>query len=173
MACGAKFEEAVKLASQELELSVGCHVLLVDAFPLLELQQVSSLAIANSGNVKFRDSLVHFACLAAARRLNEDEIEAEITAQIRKLQAVGIQVSHLDSHKHTHMFPVVFKPMLRAAKKCGVRAVRNPRRATSRGGKPLACRFVVKTGKPGGLPPQARTKPRLGIATTNRNPRDR
>jgi len=126
MACGAKFEEAVKLASQELELSVGCHVLLVDAFPLLELQQVSSLAIANSGNVKFRDSLVHFACLAAARRLNEDEIEAEITAQIRKLQAVGIQVSHLDSHKHTHMFPVVFKPMLRAAKKCGVRAVRNP-----------------------------------------------
>ena len=67
-----------------------------------------------------------FACLALARRLDEDEIEAEITAQIRKLQAAGLQVSHLDSHKHTHMFPVVFRPMLRAAKKCGIRAVRNP-----------------------------------------------
>src|SRR5262249_25612756 len=60
------------------------------------------------------------------RRLDEDQIEAEITAQIRKLQAAGIQVSHLDSHKHTHMFPVVFRPMLRAARSCGIRAVRNP-----------------------------------------------
>jgi predicted glycoside hydrolase/deacetylase ChbG (UPF0249 family) len=84
------------------------------------------LATANIGTPKFRDSLVSFACLAAARRLKEDEIEAEITAQIRKLQAAGIRVSHLDSHKHTHMFPVVFRPLLRAAKKCGIRAVRNP-----------------------------------------------
>jgi chitin disaccharide deacetylase len=147
MACGAKFQEAVDMASRAPRLSVGCHVLLVDASPVLELQQVSSLAFvsnsspnsgpnsdtgfghgfdSNSGTPKFRDSLVSFACLAVARRLDEDEIEAEITAQIRKLQAAGIQVSHLDSHKHTHMFPVVFRPMLRAAKKCGIRAVRNP-----------------------------------------------
>jgi hopanoid biosynthesis associated protein HpnK len=138
MACGAKSQEAVDLASRAPQLSVGCHVLLVDASPVLDVQQVSSLAFVNSrpnsgpnfshnsGTPKFRDSLVSFACLAVARRLNEDEIEAEITAQIRKLQAAGIQVSHLDSHKHTHMFPVVFRPMLRAAKKCGIRAVRNP-----------------------------------------------
>src|SRR4029077_20005296 len=131
MACGAKFQEAVDMASRAPQLSVGCHVLLVDASPVLDVQQVSSLAFVsnsspNSGTAKFRDSLVSFACLAVARRLDEDEIEAEITAQIRKLQAAGIQVSHLDSHKHTHMFPVVFRPMLRAAKKCGIRAVRNP-----------------------------------------------
>ena len=155
MACGAKFLEAVGLASRAPGMSVGCHVLLVDASPVLELQQVSSLAFvsnsspnsgrnsgpgfghnsdtgfghgfdSSSGTAKFRDSLLNFACLAVARRLSEDEIEAEITAQIRKLQAAGIQVSHLDSHKHTHMFPVVFRPMLRAAKKCGIRAVRNP-----------------------------------------------
>lgn len=131
MASGAKFQEAVDMASRVPQLSVGCHVLLVDASPVLDVQQVSSLAFVsnssrNSGTAKFRDSLVSFACLALARRLDEDEIEAEITAQIRKLQAAGLQVSHLDSHKHTHMFPVVFRPMLRAAKKCGIRAVRNP-----------------------------------------------
>jgi chitin disaccharide deacetylase len=126
MACGAKFQEAVAMSSRNPQLSVGCHVLLVDAFPVLELDKVSSLALANSGVPKFRDSLVRFACVAASRRLNEDEIEAEITAQIRKLQMAGVQVSHLDSHKHTHMFPAVFRPMLRAAKKCGVSAIRNP-----------------------------------------------
>jgi hopanoid biosynthesis associated protein HpnK len=126
MASGPKFQEAVDLASRSPQLSVGCHVLLVDAVPVLEVRQVSSLVSANSGKPKFHDSLVKFASLAMARQLNEDEIEREITAQIRKLQAAGVQVSHLDSHKHTHMFPVVFRAMLRAAKNCGIRAIRNP-----------------------------------------------
>ncbi|HKW18284.1 MAG TPA: ChbG/HpnK family deacetylase [Terriglobales bacterium] len=126
MACGAAFQDAVALARQTPSLSVGCHVLLVDASPMLELSQVSSLAFQNNGTPKFRDSVVSFACLAVARRLSEEQIETEITAQIRKLQSAGIQVSHLDSHKHTHMFPVVFRPMLRAAKNCGIPAVRNP-----------------------------------------------
>ena len=52
--------------------------------------------------------------------------EAEATAQIRKLQASGIPVTHLDSHKHTHLFPRVLRPLLRAAQRCGVRAIRNP-----------------------------------------------
>ena len=49
-----------------------------------------------------------------------------MTAQIRELQAAGIAVSHLDTHKHTHIFPQVLRPLLRAARACGVRAVRNP-----------------------------------------------
>jgi chitin disaccharide deacetylase len=126
MACGAKFQEAVDCAARSPQLSIGCHVLLVDASPVLELQQVSTLVTANSGSPRFRDSLVNFAGCAIAGRLDEDQIEAETTAQIRKLQTAGIRVSHLDSHKHTHMFPVVFRPMLRAAKTCGVWAVRNP-----------------------------------------------
>jgi chitin disaccharide deacetylase len=126
MARGAKLQEAVDLASRTPQLSVGCHVLLVDASPVLELQRVSTLATGNSGEPRFRDSLVSFAGLAIAGRLDEEQIEAEITAQIRKLQTAGIDVSHLDSHKHTHMFPAVFRPLLRAAKMCGVAAVRNP-----------------------------------------------
>ncbi|MGH9514881.1 MAG: ChbG/HpnK family deacetylase [Terriglobales bacterium] len=126
MACSAKFQEAVDVASRTPELSVGCHVLLVDASPVLDVPKVSSLLLANAGVPKFRDSLTSFTSLAIAGWLDEDQIEAEISAQIRKLQAAGIRVSHLDSHKHTHMFPMVFRPMLRAAKTCGVAAVRNP-----------------------------------------------
>jgi predicted glycoside hydrolase/deacetylase ChbG (UPF0249 family) len=32
----------------------------------------------------------------------------------------------VDTHKHTHLFPDVLRPLLRAARACGVRAVRNP-----------------------------------------------
>jgi chitin disaccharide deacetylase len=124
MACGRKFEEAASLASQVPQLSVGCHVVLVDGVPTLQRTTVPCL-VAN-GSESFRQSLMQFAARAVIGRLDSGQIETEITAQIRKLQAAGIRVSHIDSHKHTHMFPAVFKPLLRAAKACGVRAVRNP-----------------------------------------------
>jgi predicted glycoside hydrolase/deacetylase ChbG (UPF0249 family) len=69
---------------------------------------------------------MNFAVMAASGRLEEGQIETEITAQIKKLQSAGVAVSHLDSHKHTHMFPAVLRGMLRAARNCGVRAIRNP-----------------------------------------------
>src|SRR6266536_134375 len=124
MACGTKFQEAALLAAQAPDLNIGCHVVLVDGFPTLNASEVPSL-VANP-TPRFRQSLIRFASLATTGRLDPMQIEAEVTAQIRKLQAAGIRVSHLDSHKHTHMFPAVFKPLLRAAKSCGVRAVRNP-----------------------------------------------
>jgi predicted glycoside hydrolase/deacetylase ChbG (UPF0249 family) len=54
------------------------------------------------------------------------EIEAEAKAQIKKIQSAGLTISHVDTHKHTHIFPQVLRPLLRAARDCGVRAVRNP-----------------------------------------------
>jgi predicted glycoside hydrolase/deacetylase ChbG (UPF0249 family) len=54
------------------------------------------------------------------------EIETEASAQIRKIQSSGIAVTHFDTHKHTHLFPQVLRPLLRAAAGCGVRAIRNP-----------------------------------------------
>lgn len=126
MACGARFDQAVELARQAPRLSVGCHVVMVDGSPTLNADQVSSLTATKGSAPCFRDSLISFACLAAAGRLDQGQIEEEVAAQIQKLQSVGVTVSHLDSHKHTHMFPVVLRGMLRAAKNCGVRAIRNP-----------------------------------------------
>jgi predicted glycoside hydrolase/deacetylase ChbG (UPF0249 family) len=39
---------------------------------------------------------------------------------------VGVALTHIDTHKHTHMFPAVLRPVLRAAKAAEIRAVRNP-----------------------------------------------
>ncbi len=124
MACGAQFVDAARLAANHPRLSVGCHAMLVDGSPMLGPREVPTL-ISKSGP-RFRQSIISFAMLAAARRMDQEQIEAEVTAQIRTLQAAGIRVSHLDSHKHTHMFPVALKGMVRAARKCGVRAIRNP-----------------------------------------------
>lgn len=129
MANGPAFEEAIALAQSRPRLGVGCHVVLVDGAPLLNKTDVVSLldpGSDSSGGPHFREGISRFGALALMGRLAADEIEAEATAQIRKLQSAGIPVTHLDSHKHTHLFPHVLRPLLRAAAKCGVRAIRNP-----------------------------------------------
>jgi hopanoid biosynthesis associated protein HpnK len=126
MANGRAFEDAVILAKTVPRLSVGCHVVLIDGEPVLDAEQLPSITSGNSGGVRFRDGLKLFAARALAGRLDGDEIENEASAQIYKVQSAGLSVSHIDTHKHTHLFPAVLQPLLRAARNCGVRAVRNP-----------------------------------------------
>jgi chitin disaccharide deacetylase len=112
---------AVELASAQPGLKTGCHVVLIDG------DSVSSgLASLTNGPSRFRSSLKEFAVAAVRKQIAADEIQREAEAQIRKIQAFGITLTHVDSHKHTHMFPHVLRPVLRAARACGIRAVRNP-----------------------------------------------
>ncbi len=126
MANGRAFDDAVRLAKTVPQLSVGCHVVLIDGEPVLDAKRLPSITSAHSSADRFRDDLKSFAIRALAGRLDSGEIEAEASAQIRKLQSSGIGVSHLDTHKHTHLFPAVLRPLLGAARACGVRAIRNP-----------------------------------------------
>jgi len=127
MANGAAFPEAVQLARSVPQLSIGCHVVLLDGKPLLPAKDVSSCtSSASHGDMGLGNGLAGFAARALFGRLDPEQIEGEATSQIRRLQAAGIAVSHCDSHKHTHMFPAALQPLLRAAKNCGVKAIRNP-----------------------------------------------
>jgi hopanoid biosynthesis associated protein HpnK len=112
---------AIELAKAQPYLKTGCHVVLIDGVPLAE-----NLPSLTNGSLRFRSSLKQFAMAAVRKQIAGEEIEREVTAQVRKIQASGIALTHVDSHKHTHMFPHVLRPVLRAARACGIRAVRNP-----------------------------------------------
>jgi predicted glycoside hydrolase/deacetylase ChbG (UPF0249 family) len=127
MASGGAFEDAVAAARAAPNLSVGCHVVLVNGAPVLPPGAVDTLlAIRSAEPDKFYSSLSAFAARALMGGFDRDQLVAEVTAQIRKLQAAGVQVTHLDTHKHAHIFPEILTALLRAARICGVRAIRNP-----------------------------------------------
>jgi hopanoid biosynthesis associated protein HpnK len=121
MANSRAYEEAVATARKLPALKTGCHVVLIDGEPVS-----AGLASLTNGGPRFESNLKKFAMSAVGKKISEEEIERETEAQIRKLQASGLTVTHVDSHKHTHMFPHVVLPVLRAARACGIRAVRNP-----------------------------------------------
>lgn len=123
MAAGSAFDDALRLTHSNPALATGCHVVLTNGTPVLRADQIPSLT---DGNADLHQDLTSFVLRALSGLLKADQIEAEVSAQIRKLQSAGIVVSHLDTHKHTHIFPQVLRPLLRAARTCGVRAIRNP-----------------------------------------------
>jgi predicted glycoside hydrolase/deacetylase ChbG (UPF0249 family) len=131
MANSRAFEGAVALArsltSNTAQFSVGCHVVLLDGEPVLPADRVASLLQpgAQNGN-HFRVKLNDFVMASFRGKLRSEEIEAEATAQIQRLQTAGVEPSHFDTHKHAHMFPAVLRPLLRAARARNVPAVRNP-----------------------------------------------
>jgi len=124
MARAAATYEAIELARAEPTLGVGCHVVLVDGEPVLPAQQLATLV--DSRSVRFHSTLGSFLSRLFTGRIQPAEIESETAAQIALLQACGVALTHIDTHKHTHMFPAVLRPVLRAAKAAGIRAVRNP-----------------------------------------------
>jgi hopanoid biosynthesis associated protein HpnK len=127
MANGAAFDDAVTAARSAPNLSVGCHVVLVDGTPVSPPDAVDTLlAIRSAEPDKFYSSLSAFAARAMLGGFDRDQLVAEVTAQIRKIQSAGLKVTHLDTHKHAHIFPEILAALLRAARICGIRTIRNP-----------------------------------------------
>jgi len=124
MARAGATSEAIRMALETPSLGVGCHVVLVDGQPVLPPGDIPSLVDRQTGC--FPPSLTTFLRRLFTGRIRAAEIEAEAAAQIALLQAAGLRLTHIDTHKHTHMFPPVLDPLLRAARKAGIRAVRNP-----------------------------------------------
>jgi hopanoid biosynthesis associated protein HpnK len=124
MARAGATSDALEMAKEAPRLGVGCHVVLVDGEPALAASAIPTLVERRTGC--FRSSLVAFLLRLFAGRISAAEIEAEAAAQIEVIQSKGIKLTHIDTHKHTHMFPAVLRPVLKAARAAGIRAVRNP-----------------------------------------------
>jgi predicted glycoside hydrolase/deacetylase ChbG (UPF0249 family) len=145
MAGGSAFESAVEIARRNPRLGVGCHVVLVDGTPIAPADSVPSL-LGPDGKT-FRSSIADFAVAALRGGIRPEDVEREAIAQMQRLQHAGIQITHLDTHKHTHLFPAVLAPLLRAAKSAGVHSLRRPfepRWSATLAGEPLLRRLQLK-----------------------------
>ncbi len=129
MATGPAFEDAANLARRFPRLGVGCHIVLLDGTPVLSPERIPSLltpAPSSDQTSTLRPTLAAFVLALSLGRLREDDLYREAFAQAEKLQQSGIRVTHLDTHKHVHIFPLVTRVLLRVAQKLGIAAIRNP-----------------------------------------------
>lgn len=112
MATGDAFDDAVRLAREIPSLDVGCHLVLIQGHALTTGERFPDTP---------REVIARTLKPGARARIHE-----ELRAQIQKLITAGIRPTHLDSHKHTHIFPAIFRIAVRLAQEFNIPYVRLP-----------------------------------------------
>jgi chitin disaccharide deacetylase len=121
MANVSGFDQAVALARENPGLGIGVHLNIVRGRPLSPPGTIPTL-IGPDG--RFPAEAGRIMRRLAAGRIKPAEIERELRAQIEKALATGLPLTHLDSEKHMHALPPVFKVALRLGGEYGIRRIR-------------------------------------------------
>ncbi len=124
MASGPAFDDAIRIAHAHPVLGIGCHIVLTDGAPLSPPESIPTLL--GPDRRTFRPSLRDFFLAALLGKIDAADIAREAHAQIERIQQQGIVLTHLDTHKHTHILPQIARPLLAVAERAGIPAIRNP-----------------------------------------------
>jgi len=124
MATGPAFDDAVAMAHSNPALGVGCHLVFTDGTPVSSPEHIPTLIGPDRKN--FRPSLVSFIRALLLGQIREEDIVREAYAQITRLKQANIQITHVDTHKHTHLFPAIARPLLSVLQSASVHSIRNP-----------------------------------------------
>jgi predicted glycoside hydrolase/deacetylase ChbG (UPF0249 family) len=104
MATGAAFDDAVRLARENPKLDIGVHLVLVGEppFPATVAQLTRAVAF---GRIRIYD---------------------ELQTQVRRILDAGLEPTHLDTHKHTHLLPPVLAAVAQLSEEYKIPWVRRP-----------------------------------------------
>jgi hopanoid biosynthesis associated protein HpnK len=123
MAVGAHFDGAIALARDTPGLDLGVHLTLAEERPLSPPESIPSLVDPEG---RFHRHATVFARRWAADKIDLDDVRRELSAQVERVVATGLPISHLDGHQHLHMLPGVLDVTAELATRHGIPAVRFP-----------------------------------------------
>ncbi len=142
VANGRAFDDAVARLRDVPSLEVGVHLALVEELAL------------TTGKPMARN-YVEF--LMVRRGV---DVEKELRAQLERVLATGLPITHVNGHQHLHGVPAVFRVVRRLAGEYGIRYIRTPRDRGGRAG--LARSLAVRAL--GMLTPRGANDRTIGIA---------
>lgn len=124
MTSAPAYMEAAELARANSGLGIGIHLTLVGGVaPVLPAAQVSSL-VDNSG--LFLPDYVAFAKRFYTGGVKMAELEAELRAQIERALALSLNITHIDSHQHTHVLPIINSLVVQLCCEYNIKRIRIP-----------------------------------------------
>ncbi|WP_304116352.1 ChbG/HpnK family deacetylase [Phascolarctobacterium succinatutens] len=119
------WQEAVRLAKENPRLGIGVHLTLVGGVPsVLPKEKVSSL-LDDDG--LFLPDYVAFAKRYYSDAVKRSELEAELRAQLERALSCGVNITHIDSHQHTHVLPGINSLVLKLSNEYNIIRVRIPK----------------------------------------------
>lgn len=107
-------EEAVEMKQQMPGLDLGLHVNLTNEYPAAEAAKIPLLVDENG---KFKNGFLKLLLLSLFKAQDlSTQVATEVQAQIEKARHMGVNLTHIDSHRHVHMIPAIFSVFRRLMK---------------------------------------------------------
>jgi predicted glycoside hydrolase/deacetylase ChbG (UPF0249 family) len=142
LAVGAAFDEAAARLRDLPGLAVGAHLAMVgEDRPLLSAGEIPTLVDRDG---RFPLSYRTVVARGAAGRIDPDDVRREFAAQLERVAGIGVGITHLDTHQHTHLWPTVAGVVVELAGTAGVAGVRLP---TSRRRGPVGLGVRLLSGR--------------------------
>jgi predicted glycoside hydrolase/deacetylase ChbG (UPF0249 family) len=124
LAVGTAFEQAATTVRDAGGLGLGAHLAIVgEDRPLLSAREIPTLVDRDG---RFPLSYRTVVARGAAGRIDADDVAREFRAQLERVRDIGVPVTHLDTHQHTHLWPAVADVVVDLAAEYGVPCVRLP-----------------------------------------------
>ncbi len=121
----AHTDEAILLAKELPDLRVGIHLNLTNQLNQKPLSNPKDIPLLVDENGLLKNGFVNL--MLTSFRFPKQlaaQVEIEMRAQVERAIAAGIQPTHLDSHRHVHMIPVLFKTAVKVARTYHIPRVR-------------------------------------------------
>lgn len=122
ISCGKRFQEACSLLRDIGKIEVGVHLALTGGFAPYTR---TSSTILEEGAI-FPKSYFNFMMRYYLGGVRPEHIYLELANQIQKVKDEGLQITHIDSHEHVHMFPKVLGVVVALAEEFSVPYIRLP-----------------------------------------------
>ena len=103
------------------DISIGIHLNLTTGKPLSSVDEVPSL-VNDYGN--FWEHKV-FVRKLFNKWINMQEVQKELDRQVERIHGLGVKPTHFDSHQNVHLYPSVFRIIMRNIKKWQLRKMRS------------------------------------------------
>jgi len=101
------------------QISIGVHLNICEGAPLTSGRSL----VTERGLFPSKRTIVRRALLG---QLNLQDLEHELTMQVRRIADAGVTISHVDSHKHLHLLPGIATVVARLARRFGFARIRCP-----------------------------------------------
>jgi predicted glycoside hydrolase/deacetylase ChbG (UPF0249 family) len=125
------FDKTVGWLEDHPALGTGAHLAAVgEDPPLLSASEIPTL-VTKRGSL--HESWRTFLPLAAAGRIDRDDLRREFTAQLERLGQTAVRLDHLDTHQNLHLWPMVRDVVFELGEGIGVRTIRVTRSAARSG----------------------------------------
>jgi len=121
VANGDAFLEAVSIAKKNPNLGVGIHLTLNGGKPISPRHKIETL-LDQKGELI--ESHFDLCSMILKKKVVLEHIRTEYISQIEKILDFGLKPTHVDGHRHLHLFPPIFLLLKDVLKKFNLNKVR-------------------------------------------------